>query len=290
MSMLSYIVTRFVKSVFTGPVKPTPGTAIAYAQTPSPDAGLGFKGQEYGKENYPDQKWPGTPPIDVEIKNLARPPEMAGIEESIVLVGINPGDLRDSGNTPSFQPQTPMGRSSPFQLYQYSQARQISLTLNLHRDMFAFYKPIGDQATITADWAGKQMSALTGISGDVMNPQTTNGYVRDRKAFIENSLKGEILEAYRNTINWLRALQLPVYSNGGVIAPRVWVRVGKFLQVEGYPSVGVDYSNSYSEGYPVSAKVSLQVTETVQNAYDQKVVYNKEHRSGGMDFVEWPSK
>lgn len=293
----SYILTRFAKSVFTGPVRPTPGTAVAYSGTKSPDAGKGFNFKEWMMGHFPDQQWPGDPPIDIEIKNLARPADKAGIEESLLLVGINPGGLQDNGNTPQFNPANVLGRSSPFQVYLYNGARTVKATLPIHRDMFSFYRPMGSEVQAIIDQYQENLEYWKLQKGKYLSENATlvddNGQdmINEFITFRENAINGKILEAFRNTINWLRALQYPVYVDGGVIAPKVYMRIGKFIQITGFPSIDVSYSNIYAEGYPVKADIGIMVTETVQNAYDQDRVYNKQDgKSAGMDYVEWPSK
>lgn len=290
----SYVITRFAKSVFTGPVRPTPGTAIVYTRSRSTDADYGFNLGDFMDRHFPDQKWPSTnPPIDIEIRNLARPAEAGGIDDYLLLVGMNPGVLNDSGSAPRFNPIEVIGRSSPYAMYSGGQARQVKASFKIHRDMFAFYKPFGDKTVSWVNqkkyWESERQKAKEG--GYRYLDENNQDVIAQRLAVINQStLNEQILESYRNTLNWLRALQYPVYANGGVIAPKVYMRIGKFLKVEGYPSVQITYDSIYSEGYPVVASVDVSITETLQRALDQTAIYNSYNRSGGMDVVEWPNK
>lgn len=294
---ISYIITRFAKSVFTGPVKPTPGTAIAFANTKTPDADKGFNQKEWASGHFPDQTWPPTkPPIQIKITNLARPAD-SGMPEEITLVGINTGGLQDNGSTPTFQPSTVIGRSSPYQIYRDNAARTVKLSIPIHRDMFEYYRPMGVEAqqlmaeyrenyqSNTEYWKLQDAKRRMGDANLQNYEETISSFL-----FRENAVQGKILEAFKNTINWFRALQYPVYTAGGVIAPRVKMIVGDFIAIEGYPSVDLEYGNNYTENFPISVKVGVQVTETVQTAYDQAAIYNKNNISVGMNYVEWPNK
>ena len=316
----SYILTRFLKSAFTGPVRPTPGTAYNYYD-PGPDKGRGFNSQEYLKL-YPNAdftNWPGRPPIDIEIQNLALTKELSGQEDKIILAGINPGNLTDSGSQPNFNTMgPPLGRSSPYQIYSGNGARNVKVTLGLHRDMFGYLLNISGSKK-TADlyekmkkdqeaWQkfqneilrAKQEAEASGVlkpTERYLFPSTLyERYLASYKTAIEQAKKqaeDETMNTFRNTINWFRAIQYPVYTKeGGVIAPRVFMRIGQFIRIEGWPSVSISYENIYSEGFPVKVNIDFQVTETVQKAYDQTDIMSDrfEKDSAGMGtYVRWTS-
>lgn len=285
----SFIITRFAQSIFTGPVRPTPGTAKAYIKKAQDTYASEIAGQysdAYYKNRNTYQGWPGNnPPIDIEIKNLARP-DLTGADDSMILVGLNPGTLTDSGSEPRFDSVDVLGRSSPFAVYRGGGARSVKATFKIHRDMFSFYLPFGPRAMNDINY----WEEMKKMEEEGWGSEDTISYMEAQLASAKKNLNEEILKAYRNTLNWIRALQYPVYDNGGVIAPKVYMRIGKFLMIEGYPRVNISYDSIYSEGYPVVANVDLTVTETLQRAYDQKDIFAKDGRSGGMDYVEWPSK
>ena len=304
----SYILTRFLKSAFTGPVKPTPGTAKNYYE-PNPAAGKGFDGKLFASTLAdPSQNWPGRPPINIEVQNLALTQDLAGQEDKIILVGINPGNLSDSGSQPNFSTVgLPIGRSSPYQIYGGGSARVVKVTLALHRDMF------GDKLYITKNQNIKSLNdQLLKIVAEreaalkrLSNPQSSVDLDADlelarelnyleRTQFLQRQSEMEVLQEYRNTINWFRSLQYPVYTKeGGVIAPRVFMRIGQFLEITGWPNVTVSYENIYTDGFPVRVNIDLQVTETVQRAYDQTGIATRylTDKSDGMgNYVEWNNR
>jgi hypothetical protein len=319
----SYILTRFLKSAFTGPVRPTPGTAYNYYD-PGPDKDRGFSEKLFleGKPFDLTRTWPGRPPIDIEIQNLALTKELSGQEDKIILAGINPGNLTDSGSQPNFNTMgPPLGRSSPYQIYSGNGARNVKVTLALHRDMFDYQLNISGSKEI-ADWYEKMKKNQEAwinlqkevaemkrksqeskddpmIPGDLYSPMTMAEYERYVE-FYQGALNQakkqtelETLNIFRNTINWFRAIQYPVYTKeGGVIAPRVFMRIGQFIRIEGWPSVSISYENIYSEGFPVKVNIDFQVTETVQKAYDQTDIMSDrfEKDSAGMGtYVRWTS-
>lgn len=310
----SYILTRFLKSAFTGPVKPTPGTAHNYYD-PCPDKDKGFSESLFlsGKPFDFSRTWPNKPPIDIEIQNLALTKELTGQEDKIVLVGVNPGNLSDSGSQPNFSPMgPPLGRSSPYQIYTGGGARLVKTQLILHRDMFDYTLNVAGSAEaadianrirrLQKAWADelrwRQQADAAYNDPRYPAPGDLGGLsladINDYRDLINQAQKQSqtvTLTIFRNVINWFRALQYPVYTKeGGIIAPRVFMRIGQFLQIEGWPNVTVTYDNIYSDGFPVKVTVDFQVTEAVQRAYDQTDIMTSSlgDNSAGMGtYVEW---
>ena len=91
-----------------------------------------------------------------------------------------------------------------------------------------------------------------------------------------------VLQSFVRTLNWFRSLEYPIYAQQGVIAPRVYMRIGKFLVIEGWPQVGISYDNIYSEGYPVKATIDLSVYEALEQSYDQISI-----KKGAGMYVKW---
>ena len=291
----SYIITRFAKSIFTGPVRPTPGTAAAYAGKQAPDAKYGFNLDSFLEAQ--NLARPSNPPIQIDIKNLARM-KSDGIEDSLTLVGVNPGAITDGGSQPKFTSIEVMGRSSPYAYYGGGGARTVSVDIRIHRELFAYYQPFGKKAVSTLNYVSKRLKAAGKVSNYYNNEgkdepdakEYQGSYLAEVYAESQARMNEEILECFRNTINWFRALQYPIYGNGGVIAPKVSMKIGSFLSIIGYPSVSVTYDNIFSENYPVSASVKVSITEALAKAVEQTMIYNNSGESAGMDIVEWPSK
>ena len=303
----AYILTRFLKSAFTGPVRPTPGTARNYYE-PNADAGKGFNGRLFASANLadPSQTWPGKPPIDIEVHNLALPKELTGQEDLVLLVGINPGNVTDSGSQPSFNAiGPPIGRSSPYQIYGGGGARVVRITIPLHRDMFGAKLYISGNKNIQS--LDEQLQKILAerdrlAQKRLSDPQSSIDLDADlalaremvsleRTQSLQRQSEMEVLQEYRNTINWFRALQYPVYTKeGGILAPRASMRIGQFLKIEGWPTVSVAYENIYTDGFPVKVNIDFQITETVQKAYDQTDIAKRflsDESTGMGSYVQW---
>ena len=67
--------------------------------------------------------------------------------------------------TASFTPQTPLGRSEPFQIYQNSGPRQVSVSFRMHREM--------TQSTAIGDCVAVVQSATYPTGGDQIVPKAT---------------------------------------------------------------------------------------------------------------------
>jgi hypothetical protein len=233
----------------------------------------------------------------ITIVNLALP---ASDESRVIsLDGVMPNQpISESPSTPIFSDVSIPGRSSPGSTYTGGSARSINFGFTLHRDIIGSLIPskvstseydvnnLENANTNQPGLGGAQYNPDTGVMENT--PQTTDGVVTVLRtpagAFAESYRKKvkEIAKEFDELLLKLKALNYPIYTDHGVVTPRVYICIGDSIKLKGYASVTFTYDRPIDFQQFMVANVTFQCQEVVDIAWSAQEVI------GGMTrYVTW---
>lgn len=144
------------------------------------------------------------------------------------------------------------------------------------------FSNLSDYLSSVSDYGGEieriLFSLNTGIPPEVyLNKQLKQGYD-------EHTLQAEIEASarFQTFINKIKALNYPVYSPAGVVAPQVYLKIGETLRLKGYCETSITWQNISKFNNLISANVTFNFTEVVDQAWSATEVI-----TGMQRYIKW---
>ena len=105
-----------------------------------------------------------------------------------------------------------------------------------------------------------------------------------QQIYDEHTLQAEIEASarFQTFINKIKALNYPVYSPSGVVAPQVYLKIGETLRLKGYCETSITWQNISKFNNLISANVTFNFTEVVDQAWSATEVI-----TGMQRYVKW---
>lgn len=208
--------------------------------------------------------------------NLALPKNSP--QRIIKFRGLAVENFSDTPSIPLFNGYDIPGRSSPVQSYQGGEARTVSFTLSLHRDILSDYSHILNNQSKFPSNKKKQSSIIKRSNGKVQDGNISVIFTASKG--VKKSNKEEQLSIeFRDLINQFKAMNYPRYSKSGVIPPNVFCEIGTSIRIKGIPNITIDYKKPIDRfGRYMSVDINVSITEVVERSFDATEVIGNMNR------------
>lgn len=105
-----------------------------------------------------------------------------------------------------------------------------------------------------------------------------------RDLFLQ-STEQETADYFDRLIYKIRALNYPVYTDSGVIAPKAFLKIGDAIKISGIPRTDITYKRPVANKKPIAIDVTISVVEALEVSWSGDDVVE-----GVENYVSWGSE